>query len=89
MALISINRIGDARVRSVNNNLDGETDLVFRVRTDTNTDAQEIVLAGSFTDPISGMTIPQPWAVYGKPWTSQAEDIAAQAITPRIRAATS
>ena len=85
MTVLGVKRIGDNRQGDVNNNQDGTTDLVFRVRTSLPADGKAIVMAavdplGFLVNPATAMSIPPAWAVYGPPWVSQ-DEMAAMAAT--------
>lgn len=80
MTLLSVDRIGDQRIRSADNIGQGEIDIVFRVRTSSPTDAQTMVMTANNVPSNQGavtLSIPPAWAPYGPPYVSTAEQNAA------------
>jgi hypothetical protein len=75
MAIVSVDRIGEQRVRNADNLGQGDIDLTFRVRTSTPLDGQSVVLtaSGPSNQGASTLSIPPAWAAYGPPWVSAQE----------------
>ena len=89
MSLLSVDRIGDQRIRNADNIGQGEIDIVFRVRTSSPTDAQTMVMTATNVSSNQGavtLSIPPAWAPYGPPYVSTAEQNAAATLLGQTQA---
>jgi hypothetical protein len=83
MSLISLDRIGEQRIRTVDPVGQGEVEIVFRARTDNPLDGQSVVLGATNVSSNQGqgtLSIPPPWAPYGPPYVSATEQSAAASL---------
>jgi hypothetical protein len=79
MSVISLDRIGDQRIRQMDNVGQGEVEITFRARTNSPLDGQAVVLAAVNVSSNQGggtLSIPPDWAPYGPPYVSSQEQAA-------------